>query len=97
MARDFIKIDTSNPNTAPQAQSLKTAIAVTRQAYMQLTAIKAIMTHMNDGTIFTDIETFFGLPSGKGQAVFDYVNGSVGAMEGTFQNSNTKTITEQVG
>lgn len=96
MARDFIKIDTA-ASGATQAQTLKTAIAIMRQAYMQLTAVKAVMTHLNDGTVFTDIETLFGLPAGKGQTVFDLVNGSVGSMEGAFQVTDAKTITEKVG
>lgn len=55
------------------------------------------MNHNNDGTTFTAIETLFGLPTGKGQAVFNMVNGSVGSMEGTFQVADAKNITEQVG
>lgn len=97
MARDFIKIDTSSPNTATQAALLKTYTVQLRQAYESGKRCIALMGHMNDGTVFTDIETFFGLPAGKGQTVFDLVNGSVGSMEGTFQTANAKTITEQVG
>jgi hypothetical protein len=55
------------------------------------------MTHNNDGTNFTDIETLFGIEAGEGQTVFDLVNGSTGAMVGTFQNTDCKTITEKVG
>lgn len=96
MARDFIKIDLTNAS-ATQAQLLRTYVVQLRLAYETGNRVKAIMTHNNNGTIFTDIETLFGLPANQGQAVFDLVNGSVGAMEGTFQNSNVKTITEQVG
>lgn len=56
-----------------------------------------IMNHNNDSTVFTDIETLFGLPSGKGQIVFDMVNGSIGSMEGTFQTADAKNITERLG
>jgi hypothetical protein len=93
MARDFIKVDP----TATQANLLKNYVNVLRQAYEIGGRVKAIMTHNNDGTVFTDIETLFGLPTGKGQAVFNLVNGSIGSMEGTFQVSDAKTITEQVG
>jgi hypothetical protein len=55
------------------------------------------MTHSNDGTDFTDIETLFGVEAGSGQVVFDLVNGSTGAMIGQFQNADCKTITEKVG
>lgn len=97
MARDFIKIDVSNTTVATQAGLLKSYISVLRQAYELGTRVKSIMNHNNDGTVFTDIETLFGLPSSKGQTVFNLVNGSIGSMEGTFQVSDAKTITEQVG
>lgn len=93
MARDFIKIDP----TASQANLLKNYVNVLRQAYEIGGRVRAIMTHNNDGTVFTDIELLFGLPPGKGQAVFNLVNGSIGSMEGTFQVPDAKTITEQVG
>jgi hypothetical protein len=96
MSRDFIKIDAS-VTTATQASLLKSYVNALRQAYELGTRVKAIMTHNNDGTTFTDIETYFGLPAGKGQAVFNLVNGSVGSMEGTFQVADAKTITEQLG
>ena len=96
MARDFIKIDISQSATN-QSQLLKTYVLLLRQAYDTGSRVKAIMTHNNDGTVFTDIETVFGLPSGKGQTVFNLVNGSIGSMEGTFQVPDAKTITEQVG
>lgn len=96
MSRDFIKIDAS-VTTATQAGLLKSYVASLRQAYELGTRVKAIMTHNNDGSTFTDIETFFGLPAGKGQTVFNLVNGSIGSMEGTFQVADAKTITEQLG
>lgn len=97
MARDFIKIDQSNPTVATQASVLKAYAVQLRQAYETGTRVLALMGHMNDGTVFTDIETYFGLPAGKGQIVFNLVNGSVGSMNGSFQVADAKTITEQVG
>src|SRR5437879_2999188 len=97
MARDFIKIDRTAPNTAIHAAKLIDARNVLRDAYSKLLEILAIMTHENDGTVFTDIETYFGLPAGKGQTVFNLVNGTVGAMQGTFQNSNGRDFTETLG
>jgi len=97
MSRDYIKIDTSNPNAAPQAALLKAYVTSLRNAYNQGKQLIALMGHMNDGIVFTDVEVNCGLPSTKGQTVFDLVNGSVGSMEGTFQVSDAKTITEQVG
>jgi hypothetical protein len=97
MARDFIKIDRSNPNVAIGAQQLKIYVQQLRNAYDSGRQVLAIMTHMNDGTSFADVETYFGLEAGKGQQVFDLINGSVGSMEGKFQVSDAVTITEQVG
>lgn len=96
MARDFIKIDTTQ-SAATQSQLLKTYVAQLRAAYETGKRCIAIMSHSNDGTVFTDIESLFGLPAGKGQTVFNLVNGSIGSMEGTFQVSDAKNITEQVG
>lgn len=96
MARDFIKVDTTQA-AATQAQLLKSYISSLRQAFDFGTRVLAIMGHNNDGTVFTDIETIFGLPAGKGQTVFNLVNGSIGAMSGNFQVADAKTITEQVG
>lgn len=96
MARDFIKI---NPNAtgASQALKLKNYINNLRAAYSQGAELIGIMGHANDGTVFTDIETYFGLDAGKGQTVFDLVNGSWGSMNGTFMVADAKTITEKVG
>ncbi len=96
MARDFIKIDTTT-TTATQAPLLKNYVATLRQAYELGVRVKSIMSHNNDGSVFTDIEALFGLPAGKGQIVFDLVNGSIGSMEGTFQVDDAKEITERLG
>lgn len=97
MAIDYIKIDTSSPNTATQAALLKSYVSLLRSAYNTGKQVLAVMGHQNDGTTFTSIETFFGLPAGKGQTVFNMVNGSIGSMEGSFQVSDAKNITEQLG
>jgi len=97
MASDFIQIDMSNLAVATQAQLLKQFVATLRNAYEIGGRVRAIMLHTHDGTVFTDLERLFGLPPGEGNAVFDLVNGSIGAMEGTFQNDDCKQITEQVG
>lgn len=96
MARDFIKINTLDTN-ATQASKLKNYIITLREAYEQGKGVKAIMDHNQDGITFTDIEIFFGLPTGKGQTVYDLVNGSIGSMEGNFQVPDAKNITERVG
>ncbi len=96
MARDFIKIDVSN-NIQNPAMVLKDYVNTLRRAYELGSRVKAMMDHNNDGAVFTDIETMFGLPSGKGQIVYNLVNGSIGSMEGSFQVADAKTITEQLG
>jgi hypothetical protein len=96
MARTFIKIDT-NAAGATHAGLLRAFVQQTRGAYEVGERVRAIMANSNDGTVFTDIEALFGLSPGKGQAVFDLVNGTVGAMEGIFQNNNGKSIGELIG
>jgi hypothetical protein len=96
MAIITIKVDASQPNTATQANMLKQYVASMRTTFDLGTRIIGTMSNMNDGTIFTQIETYFGLPTGQGQTVFNLVNGSIGAMNGTFQNPNCKQITEQL-
>lgn len=93
MARDYIKIDTS----ALQSRLLLNYIGSIRQAYDVGVRVKDIMTHNNDGSNFGDIETLFGVPAGKGQVIFDLVNGSLGSMTGVFQVDDAKEITERVG
>lgn len=96
MAIDFIKIDTTQ-SAATEAATLKAAILQFAAVQQNLTAILNKMGHNNDGTTFTAMETLYGLPTGKGQAIFNLVNGTVGAFNGTFQNNNAKTLIEQVG
>lgn len=96
MARDYIKIDTST-TTAIHAGTLKSFVHALRDAYEQGLKVKAIMAHNHDGSVFTDIETLFGVPAGMGQTVFDLVNGTVGSMEGTFKVADAKNLTERVG
>lgn len=95
-ARDFIKVDKTQ-TAATQATLLLSYVSTLRSAFDLGTRILAIMGHNNDGTVFTDLETLFGLPTGKGQTVFNLVNGSIGSMSGTFQVPDAKNITETVG
>lgn len=96
MARDFIKVDPSI-TTATQARLLLDYKDSLRRAFELGLKCKAIMTHNNDGVVFTDIEALFGLPAGKGQTVFNLVNGSIGSMQGTFQVADAQTLTESLG
>ncbi len=96
MARDFIKVDPTQ-SAATQARALLNYVNTLASAIAQGKQILAVMGHNNDGTVFTDIETLYGLPTGKGQTVFNFVNGSVGSFAGTFQVADATTITQQVG
>jgi hypothetical protein len=95
MARDFVTITPTAAST--QSALLRSYISALRQAYNLGAQCAAIMTHNNDGTSFGDIEVLFGVEAGEGRTVFDLVNGSTGAMNGLFMNSDCKTITEKVG
>lgn len=96
MAKVFIKIDT-NMAGATHAGLLRAFVQQQRAAYQTGELLRAIMANSNDGADWTALEALFGLPSGKGQAVFDLVNGTVGALEGTFQNNNGKSLGELLG
>ncbi len=96
MARDFIKVNQSD-TAATAASKLVAYRNALRDAYQRGKEVLAIMNHNNDGSNWTDVEALFGLPSAKGNTVYDLMNGSIGAMEGTFQNSNCKDLTETLG
>lgn len=96
MARNFIKVDRTI-TTATHSGLLLQYASQLRQAYETGVRVKSIMGHNNDGANFADIEALFGLPAGKGQEVFDLVNGSVGSMEGAFQVDDANEITERLG
>lgn len=95
MPKDFILVDNTKAG-ASLSVLLKNAASFGRQYYSALLSIRAQMTHLEDNVDFTQIETMFGLDVGKGQIVFDLVNGSIGAIEGTMQNAQNKTMTEQL-
>ena len=95
-SRDFIAINV-NAVGAIHAVKLKNFVGALRSAQDQGKLVLDIMGHSNDGTVFTDIETLFGLPADQGKTVFDLVNGALGSMEGTFQVDDATTITSKVG
>lgn len=96
MARDFIKIDRTQ-SAAIDAALLLSYVNTLRSAYDTGVRVKAIMDHNTDAVVWTDIETLFGIPTGKGQTVYNLVSGSLGALAGTVQDAGGKTLTEQVG
>lgn len=96
MARDFIKINRTDTN-ATAAELLQRYVARLRESYELGVKVKAIMDHNNDGSVWSDIETLFGLPPGKGQTVYDMVNSSVLSMTGEAKVSDAKNLTETLG
>lgn len=88
MAKDFVKIDTST-TTAIHASALKTSVRQMRDAYDKAIYLKQVMEHMIDGSDYSDVELYFGLPAGQGQAVYNLLAGAV--------SINTRIFTEQVG
>ncbi len=80
MARDFIKIDPSL-STQKFASEFIQAINTLREAQVRFTRIADLMGHMNDGSNFTDIETYFGLPAASGSGANTIVNNVVTALD----------------
>lgn len=98
MARDFIRVNRANfATTATAAPLLLDYVNTLRRAYELGVKTKATMDHNNDGSNWTDLEALFGLPTGKGQTIYDLVNGSIGSMTGAFQVADAKNLTETVG
>lgn len=107
---NFIKIDRTNP-AATESGELLAFKNMFRQAYEMGLRIRAKMRHTFDdsggaGTInWTAVQTNWGIPTNgttvgptaNGAVVFTLVDGAVGAMEGVFQNSSGKDVTETVG
>ena len=96
MASNFIAIKRTDP-AAINAALLLDYLQFVRRALEQGEHIKAQMEQMVDGADYTQVELYFGIPTGDGNTVYDAINGAVQAMLGTMQNDNNKTITELVG
>jgi len=96
MARDFIFVDKTQSAAVKAALLLQYRDSMRRTLELG-TEILAVMGHLNDAVVFTDIEARFGLPAGKGQTVFNLVNGADGSMRGTFQVPDAKNLTEILG
>lgn len=110
MANDFIAIKRTDAN-AIEAAELIAYVNLQRQAYELGTRVRAKMRHAFDDSgganaiDWATVQTLWGIPAGgtnigptaSGAIVFTLIDGSVGAMEGTFQNSDGTDITERVG
>jgi hypothetical protein len=99
---DFIKI-ARDQTAATEANELLQFTLILRQAYELGNRIRAKMRHHFDDSkgaqsiVWTDVETVWGIPAGKGTTIFTLIDGAIGSMEGAFQTSAAKDITETVG
>lgn len=93
MARDFITI-TLSEKEGPQL--LNTAIASLRQALRDIQRVQGQMVHSNDGSVWTDLESKFGIPAGLGDDVFALVNGTLQVLDGTI-SGYAKELMDRVG
>lgn len=96
MALDYIVVD-DTVSTARFASDLITLSRTLRETIDRLDFVKAVMDHTNDGSVFTQIETLFGLAAGQGQTVYDLINGTRMALAGTAQNSNAFALIDRIG
>ncbi len=99
--RDYIKI-VKDSNAAERARDIiafRNAVATVLSLGPPMLLI---MNHNFDDAnpqaiVWTDLETLFGVPSGKGQTIFDMVNGIMGALTGTMQNDQAVQMESRVG
>jgi hypothetical protein len=100
MASDFIKIQ-RDQSAATEAAELLAWVRDARSVYERAIRIRDKMRHnFNDQVSPIDwsaLETLWGVPTGKGQTVYTFLDGSVLAMTAGQQNSCVKDVTETVG
>jgi hypothetical protein len=96
MPNTFVSIDINLPG-ATHAGLLRALSQQQRTTYELAGRVLEIMGNNSAPPDFADLEKLFGLQAGEGQIVFDYVNGLVGAMNGTFQNNNGKNFGVLIG
>lgn len=101
MLADFIKLDRTT-TTATEVQELLQWIRDLRSVYERAVRIRSKMQHNFNDTdpeniVWTDLETLWGVPTGKGVDVFTYIDGCVLAMTNGQQNEACKVVTERVG
>ena len=100
MPADFIKI-ARNDSTATHAPKIIAAVQQARSLKQMLDEIIGIARHnFNDAVNppdFSAFEALFGVPTGKGQAVFTHLDGLRGSFTGEFQTNAGVTLIESVG
>lgn len=74
----------SGNDQARLTSQLRSAVQSLNQAVQQLTSVSNIMTQMNaSGTAYVNIETYFSVQSGSGQAVNDIVGSAASDLQGS--------------
>lgn len=111
MAADFIKI-ARDQSAATESAELLQWIRDLRSVYERGVRIRAKMGHNFTGNAdanqinWAQLETLWGVPvlnansvgpTSNGKIVYTFLDGAVGAMEGNFQTSAAKDVTETVG
>lgn len=93
---DFIKIDRTN-STAVFASEMVSLPQNLQRVINQLERIQQMGYRMFDDPDFSMFETNFGIPTGQGQTVFNLINGTLLALNGTAQNANAIELVTRVG
>ncbi len=111
MASDFIHIQRDQA-AATEAAELLQWIRDLRSVYERGVRIRAKMNHNFTGNAnanlidWAQLETLWGVPvlgansvgtTANGKIVYTFMDGAVGGMEGNFQTSAAKDVTETVG
>jgi hypothetical protein len=92
MANTFIAINPTSQRTnqiSNLASSLQSAVNLAQQ-------LLADMNNMVAGGVYTPVETYYGLPSGTGQTMYNYIAGLVGNGE-PLVNANIANFLANVG
>ena len=90
MAINYITVNRSKT----LANELYTLITATRNSHSKLKEIKDLMNSQTDGVDFSNIETQFGLPAGKGQIVYDLIVGNLAELNAAtnFKRMNDRIV-----
>lgn len=94
MPKDAILIDVTL-TTATQAQYLKRLTVVARDFIDLVKRVQDTMSHNNDGTDWTQIETLYGLKAGDGQKTVTMVSDAESVVRGNAQNNSIKQLGER--
>lgn len=72
----------------PLSNNLQSTLNTLASQYYRLVKIKANMDNLTDGVSFTALESTYGIPTGKGQTVYNLVAGSVAELAADVNTMN---------